>query len=185
MSPREVPRESTIFTECSTRHRGLRPRTWSHHDTRVKRTRTSPCGCLNSAHRMRPADTRGAVHQADLAAGRCRAARRGGGRVAVGAEREKRAKIISAEGESLAASALGDASDTMMAPLQLRNLQTSSRSAWTRTPPSFSPPLSRHRPFMLSGNWMSFSSTKVTSTPPVFRSFDLSRRPILDLPTRR
>ncbi|GAA3667537.1 slipin family protein [Arthrobacter ginkgonis] len=43
------------------------------------------------------------------------------------AEREKRAKIIAAEGESLAASALGEASDTMMAhplALQLRNLQT-------------------------------------------------------------
>ncbi len=43
------------------------------------------------------------------------------------AEREKRAKIIAAEGEALAASALGDASDTMMAhpiALQLRNLQT-------------------------------------------------------------
>ncbi|WAH99669.1 SPFH domain-containing protein [Arthrobacter sp. MMS18-M83] len=43
------------------------------------------------------------------------------------AEREKRAKIIAAEGESLAAAALGRASDTMMAhplALQLRNLQT-------------------------------------------------------------
>jgi regulator of protease activity HflC (stomatin/prohibitin superfamily) len=43
------------------------------------------------------------------------------------AEREKRAKIIGAEGESLAATALGDASDIMMAPrwrLQLRNLQS-------------------------------------------------------------
>jgi regulator of protease activity HflC (stomatin/prohibitin superfamily) len=43
------------------------------------------------------------------------------------AEREKRAKIIAAEGESLAAAALGDASDTMMVhplALQLRNLQT-------------------------------------------------------------
>jgi regulator of protease activity HflC (stomatin/prohibitin superfamily) len=43
------------------------------------------------------------------------------------AEREKRAKIINAEGESLAAAALGAASDTMMAhplALQLRNLQT-------------------------------------------------------------
>ncbi|MEC3953735.1 SPFH domain-containing protein [Nocardia sp. CDC153] len=43
------------------------------------------------------------------------------------AEREKRAKIIAAEGEALAAAALGDASDTMMAhplALQLRNLQT-------------------------------------------------------------
>ncbi|BEK95585.1 slipin family protein [Nocardia seriolae] len=43
------------------------------------------------------------------------------------AEREKSAKIIAAEGESLAAAALGDASDTMMAhplALQLRNLQT-------------------------------------------------------------
>jgi regulator of protease activity HflC (stomatin/prohibitin superfamily) len=37
------------------------------------------------------------------------------------AEREKRAKIINAEGESLAAAALGDASDVMMAhPLALR-----------------------------------------------------------------
>jgi regulator of protease activity HflC (stomatin/prohibitin superfamily) len=43
------------------------------------------------------------------------------------AEREKRAKIIAAEGESIAAAALGDASDTMMAhplALQLRNLQS-------------------------------------------------------------
>src|SRR5574341_1425383 len=43
------------------------------------------------------------------------------------AEREKRAKIIAAEGESLAAHALGDASDIMMAhplALQLRNLQS-------------------------------------------------------------
>ena len=43
------------------------------------------------------------------------------------AEREKRAKIIAAEGEYLAASALGDAADIMMAhplALQLRNLQT-------------------------------------------------------------
>ena len=43
------------------------------------------------------------------------------------AEREKRAKIIDAEGEALAAGELGHASDTMMAhplALQLRNLQT-------------------------------------------------------------
>ncbi len=43
------------------------------------------------------------------------------------AEREKRAKIIAAEGEARAAAALGDASDTMMShplALQLRNLQT-------------------------------------------------------------
>jgi regulator of protease activity HflC (stomatin/prohibitin superfamily) len=43
------------------------------------------------------------------------------------AEREKRAKIINAEGESLAAAALGNASDIMMAhplALQLRNLQS-------------------------------------------------------------
>lgn len=43
------------------------------------------------------------------------------------AEREKRAKIINAEGESLAAAALGDASDIMAAhplALQLRNLQS-------------------------------------------------------------
>jgi len=43
------------------------------------------------------------------------------------AEREKRAKIINAEGEQLAASRLGEASDIMMAhplALQLRNLQS-------------------------------------------------------------
>ena len=43
------------------------------------------------------------------------------------AEREKRAKIINAEGEALAAAALGDASDVMMEhplALQLRNLQS-------------------------------------------------------------
>ncbi len=43
------------------------------------------------------------------------------------AEREKRAKIIAAEGESLAADALGTAADIMLAhplALQLRNLQT-------------------------------------------------------------
>ena len=43
------------------------------------------------------------------------------------AEREKRAKIINAQGEALAAAALGEASDTMMQhplALQLRNLQT-------------------------------------------------------------
>ena len=43
------------------------------------------------------------------------------------AEREKRAKIINAEGEMLAATALGEASDVMTAhplALQLRNLQT-------------------------------------------------------------
>lgn len=43
------------------------------------------------------------------------------------AEREKRAKIIAAEGEALAADALGNAADIMMAhplALQLRNLQT-------------------------------------------------------------
>jgi regulator of protease activity HflC (stomatin/prohibitin superfamily) len=43
------------------------------------------------------------------------------------AEREKRAKIIAAEGEALAAGELAHASDVMMAhplALQLRNLQT-------------------------------------------------------------
>jgi regulator of protease activity HflC (stomatin/prohibitin superfamily) len=43
------------------------------------------------------------------------------------AEREKRAKIIAAEGEAMAADALGSASDTMMAhplALQLRTLQS-------------------------------------------------------------
>ena len=46
------------------------------------------------------------------------------------AEREKRAKIIAAEGEALAAGELGHASDVMMAhplALQLRNLQTPGR----------------------------------------------------------
>ena len=54
------------------------------------------------------------------------------------AEREKRAKIIAAEGEARAAAALGDASDTMMRhplALQLRNLQTWPSSEWRRTPP--------------------------------------------------
>jgi regulator of protease activity HflC (stomatin/prohibitin superfamily) len=48
------------------------------------------------------------------------------------AEREKKAKIINAEGESMAAAALGDASDIMTAhplALQLRN-----RRAWWRSP---------------------------------------------------
>src|SRR2546423_12586871 len=43
------------------------------------------------------------------------------------AEREKRAKIIAAEGEAMAADALGTAADIMMAhplALQLRNLQS-------------------------------------------------------------
>jgi hypothetical protein len=43
------------------------------------------------------------------------------------AEREKRAKLIAAEGEAAAAAALGEASDTMMdhpLALQLRNLQS-------------------------------------------------------------
>ncbi|WP_211878792.1 slipin family protein [Pseudarthrobacter albicanus] len=43
------------------------------------------------------------------------------------AEREKRAKIIAAQGEAISAAALGEASDTMMAhplALQLRNLQS-------------------------------------------------------------
>ena len=57
------------------------------------------------------------------------------------AEREKRAKIIAAEGEARAAAALGDASDTMMRhplTLQLRNLQTLAElgvdsALWPRT----------------------------------------------------
>jgi SPFH domain / Band 7 family len=47
------------------------------------------------------------------------------------AEREKRAKIIAAEGESMAAAALGEASDTMMAhplALQLRNFADAGRA---------------------------------------------------------
>lgn len=57
------------------------------------------------------------------------------------AEREKRAKIIAAEGEARAAAALGEASDTMMRhplTLQLRNLQTLAElgvdsALWPRT----------------------------------------------------
>jgi regulator of protease activity HflC (stomatin/prohibitin superfamily) len=52
------------------------------------------------------------------------------------AEREKRAKIIAAQGEALAAGELGTAADVLMAhprALQLRNLQTMSRSEWIRT----------------------------------------------------
>ena len=58
------------------------------------------------------------------------------------AEREKRAKIINAEGESLAAAALGDASDTMMAHpwhCSYGTCRAWSKSASTRTPPSCSP----------------------------------------------
>ena len=57
------------------------------------------------------------------------------------AEREKRAKIINAEGESLAAAALGEASDTMMAHpwrCSCATFSPWSRSASTRTPPSSS-----------------------------------------------
>ena len=59
------------------------------------------------------------------------------------AEREKRAKIINAEGEALAAAALGRASDTMIEhPLAFScaTCRRWSRSAWTRTPRSHSPP---------------------------------------------
>jgi regulator of protease activity HflC (stomatin/prohibitin superfamily) len=59
------------------------------------------------------------------------------------AEREKRAKIISAEGESLAAAALGAASDIMVAhplALQLRNLQSLVEIGVDKTPPSSSRP---------------------------------------------
>jgi hypothetical protein len=51
------------------------------------------------------------------------------------AKREKRAKIIAAQGEALAAGELAAASDVMMAhplALQLRNLQTGSKSRSTR-----------------------------------------------------
>jgi len=64
------------------------------------------------------------------------------------AEREKRAKIIAAEGESLAAAALGDASDIMMAaPARAAASQPPDidrRSVWTRT-----------RRFVFSGPLMS------------------------------
>jgi len=54
------------------------------------------------------------------------------------AEREKRAKIIAAEGEALAAGELARASDVMMEhplALQLRNLQTLVEIAVARTRP--------------------------------------------------
>jgi regulator of protease activity HflC (stomatin/prohibitin superfamily) len=57
------------------------------------------------------------------------------------AEREKRAKIIGAEGEALAAGELARASDVMMAhplALQLRNLQTLVEISVDKTPPSSS-----------------------------------------------
>jgi regulator of protease activity HflC (stomatin/prohibitin superfamily) len=59
------------------------------------------------------------------------------------AEREKRAKIIAAQGEALAAGELAVAADVMLAhplALQLRNLQTLVEWRSTRTPPSSSPP---------------------------------------------
>ena len=65
------------------------------------------------------------------------------------AEREKRAKIIAAEGEALAAGEFGRASDIMDAhplALQLRNLQTLVESWWTRTRPSSPPRPSERAP---------------------------------------
>lgn len=59
------------------------------------------------------------------------------------AEREKRAKIINAQGESLAAAALGEASDIMMDhpwPSNCAICRAWWRSGSTRTPPSSSPP---------------------------------------------
>jgi hypothetical protein len=53
------------------------------------------------------------------------------------AEHEKRAKIIAAEGEALAADQLGAAPDVMLAhplALQLRTSRPWWRSGWTRTP---------------------------------------------------
>jgi regulator of protease activity HflC (stomatin/prohibitin superfamily) len=57
------------------------------------------------------------------------------------AEREKRAKIIAAQGEALAAGELAAASDVMMAhpvALQLRNLQTLVEVAVEASPPASS-----------------------------------------------
>ena len=58
------------------------------------------------------------------------------------AEREKRAKIINAEGEALAAAALGEASDIDDGSTRWRcscaTCRAWSRSAWTRTRPSSS-----------------------------------------------
>ncbi len=65
------------------------------------------------------------------------------------AEREKRAKIINAEGESLAAAALGDASDIMMAhplALQLRNLQSLVEIGVDKNTTVVFPAPVRHRP---------------------------------------
>jgi hypothetical protein len=59
------------------------------------------------------------------------------------AEREKRTKIINAGGESLAAAALGQASDTMMAhplALELRNLQSLVEIGVDKNTPWSSPP---------------------------------------------
>ncbi len=58
------------------------------------------------------------------------------------AERERRAKIINAEGEMQAAQKLSEAAkqmETSPITLQLRYLQTLGRSAGTRIPPPYSP----------------------------------------------
>ncbi|PBC40040.1 band 7 domain-containing protein [Rhodococcus sp. ACS1] len=83
-----------------------------------------------------------------------------------GAEREKRAEIIAAEGEAKAAAALGTASDSMIAhPLawQLRNLQTAAELGVEKdTTGVFPAPL-----MSASGELGSFLSRESTAASPV------------------
>src|ERR1700744_1901045 len=84
------------------------------------------------------------------------------------AEREKRAKIINAEGESMAAAALGEASDTMMAhplALQLRNLQSLVEIGVDKNTTVVSPP-----PLMSTiaelGSFLASEEAAATRVPP-------------------
>ena len=116
------------------------------------------------------------------------------------AEREKRAKIINAEGESMAAAALGDASDIMVAhplALQLRNLQSlveigvdknttvvfpapltstigSSARSWRGRQPR---PPRRHRLFPTGRPAHRSTSRQPTGRPRLPPPDDLTRRP--------
>src|SRR5215211_6122764 len=84
------------------------------------------------------------------------------------AEREKRAKIIAAEGEQLAAAQLGAASDVMMAhpwALQLRNLQTLVELGVDQnTTVVFPAPLMST--IQELGNFLAREQTAVTTPPP-------------------
>jgi regulator of protease activity HflC (stomatin/prohibitin superfamily) len=100
------------------------------------------------------------------------------------AEREKRAKIINAEGESLAAAALGDASDTMMAhplALQLRNLQSLVEIGVDKNTTVVFP-----APLMSTigelGSFLARETAAAALPPSVSDSTDKSLRPAADAP---